>query len=603
MPAVTPQRNRPLQQVSRPTNVRAFDFGNRIRVLYLIISLVFGVFAIRLFYLQVIRHDYYRKVALSTQLKEYQIPSTRGVIKAYDGNKSVSLVLNEKKYTLFADPKYIKDAKKDILAVSEVIDIADINSTAEKLSNTKSRYVVIAKKLSKEQAEKINKLKLKGIGTREESYRTYPQGSLASQLLGFVNDEGEGQYGIEQSVDKDLKGTPGSLKAITDAAGVPLVSIKDNIIKDPVAGSELQLTIDIGLQRQVEDILKNGLDRAKSKSGSLMVMEVKTGAVKAMANYPTYDPGDIKNVEDVNSLSNAVVSSPLEVGSIMKVLTVAAAIDKGVLSKNSTFTDNRTVKIDDTVISNVEEDGGRGVKSVGEILRLSLNTGAVFALQQMGGGSVNEQSRNAWYDYMTNKYGFGAKTGIEQTGEAIGIVPSPSKGFGLNVRYATSSFGQGTSQTLLQMAAAYASVVNGGNYYQPRLVDKVITDGKAEVKKPKLLHKSVSESTSNDIKELMEYAFSRNHKFYGLPNLPAGYRIGGKTGSSQIASPDGGYYDDRFNGTFAGYIGGDEPEYIVLVRVNEPGIGGYAGARAAAPVFIDTINMMVGNFGLTPKGT
>lgn len=602
MPAVTPNRNRPFQptkQLSAPS----MNTNQRIKVLYVGCIVIIFIFVVRLFYLQVIRHDYYRKVATQSQLKEYQIPASRGVIRAFDGEKSVPLVLNEKKYTLFADPKYITDAKKDVLAVSEYIKFDDMNQTVNKLENKKSRYVVLAKKLSKEQAEKIAKLKLKGIGTREESYRTYPQGSLASQLLGFVNDDGDGQYGIEQAENTRLKGVAGSLKAITDAAGVPLVSNKDNVVNDPQAGSEMQLTIDVGLQRQVEDILKNGLDRAKSKSGSLLVMEVKTGAVKAMANYPTYDPNDLKNVEDVSVLSNAAVSSPLEVGSIMKVLTVAAAIDMGVLSKDGTFFDNRTIKIDDTVISNVEEDGGRGTKSVGDILRLSLNTGAVYALQQMGGGSVNEKSRLAWYEYMFNKYGFGKKTGIEQTGEATGIVPSPTKGYGLNVQYATTAFGQGTSQTMLQMAAAYSSVVNGGKYYQPRLVESTKDGDKVTKKNPIMVNQSVSASTSNDVRSLMEYAFSINHKHYGMPTLPAGYRIGGKTGSSQIASPDGGYYDDRFNGTFAGYIGGDEPEYVIVVRVNEPGIGGYAGARTAAPIFVDMIQMMVGNFGLTPKSS
>lgn len=599
MPAVTP--NRPYN-AGQPQG-RVVQSAQRIKFIYAALLILIAVFTIRLFYLQVIRHDYYRKAALSSQFKEYLIPAKRGIIRAYDGDVVTPLVLNEKKYTLFADPKYIKDPPKEAAAVVGVIG-GDVNSVIDKLKTKDTRYVILGKKLSKEQSDKILKLRFAGIGTREESYRTYPQGNLAAQLLGFVNDDGKGQYGLEQALDDKLHGIPGELKAITDASGVPLVSNKDNVVKDPKSGEEVQITIDVGLQRQVEDLLKAGLDHAKSKSGSAVVIDVNSGAVKAMASYPTYDPANVRDVTDLSALSNSVISSPLEIGSIMKPLTAAAAINVGVVNRNTSYYDHAKITIDGATVRNVEEDGGPGTKTINDILQLSLNTGAVYLLQQMGGGEVNEKARNVWYDYLTNHYGFGTATGIEQEGENAGVIQEPNTGFGRNITYANMAFGQGMSATLLQVAAAYAGIVNGGKYYSPHLVESV-TDSSGKVTRTSTgsKHDVVSAATSGDAVSLLEYVFTRNHVSYGFPQLKAGYRIGGKTGTAQIAKPGGGYYDDRFNGTFAGFVGGDQPQYVVVVRVNEPGIGGYAGARAAAPLFSSIVSMMIDNYSITPKKT
>ena len=268
----------------------------RIRLWYVLLVLITIIFGIRLFYLQVIRHDYYKKAALSGQLKQYEITADRGVIEAKDGDVVAPLVLNEKRYTLFADPKFIKDARETSTRVQNVIggNAADY----EKLMKADTRYAVLAKKLDKTQKEALDRLDIKGVGTREAPVRTYPQGDLAAQLLGFVDDEGVGKYGLEQALQKQLNGTPGQLRAITDAQGVPLVANLDNIITKPQSGDRVLLTIDVAMQRQVEDILKSGLDRAKSKSGSAIVMDPNSGAIMAMANYPTYNPSEFYKVED-----------------------------------------------------------------------------------------------------------------------------------------------------------------------------------------------------------------------------------------------------------------------------------------------------------------
>ncbi len=572
----------------------------RIRIWYGLLLLLLAFFIVRLFYLQVIRHSYYQQAALTKQLKEYQIPAERGIIVAQNGDGTVPIVLNETKYTLYADPVYVEDAHASAEKIAEIIG-GNAVDYEKQLKADDTRYVVLAKRLDEATKTKLDALDYKGIGTREASYRTYPQGTLGAQLLGFVNDEGEGKYGVEQALDEHLRGTPGEIRAITDAQGVPLAGNEDNIIRQPVKGEKVVLTIDLGMQRQLEDILKKGLEDVRSDFGSALIMEAKTGAIKAMANYPTYDPSKFYEVKDAEVFNNGAVSRPLEVGSIMKPLTLAAALDLGVVSANSSYYDPGSFTIDGATITNVI--GGSGTRTVGDILRLSLNTGAAWLLMQMGGGEINEQARVRWYDYMTNHYRFGQLTGIEQGYEAPGSIPSPTEGFGLDIQYANTSFGQGMTATPLQMGAALASVINGGTYYQPRLVESYITqDGTENTVEPKILDDNVVKpEVGEQLRSLMEYSFNNNYLIYGMKQLRSDYAIGGKTGTAQVTRPEGGYYDDRFNGTFMGYVGGNEPEYVIVVRLNAPGIAGYAGSQAAGPIFSNLTNMLIDNFGVTPK--
>jgi cell division protein FtsI/penicillin-binding protein 2 len=568
----------------------------RISVWYGALVCIFTLFLVRLFYLQILKHDYYQKVALSGQLKQYEILAERGVIRVHDGDATVPLVLNEKRYNIVADPKLIKDTTKTAELLAPAVG-KQFEEVKKKLGEN-TRYEIIAKKITKEQHDAVAKLDLVGVFQDEVSVRTYPQGDLAAQLLGFVDDNASGKYGVEQALNKVLAGKNGQLKAITDQKGVPLLATGDNILIDPVEGEDVVLTVDIGMQRQLEDILKSGLEAAKSKSGSALIIEASTGAVKAMANYPTYNPANYASVEDASIFMNAAVAEPLEVGSIMKPLTVAAALQLGVINKNTTYYDPSRFTVDDSVVTNIEEDGGAGTRSIADILQLSLNTGATWLLMQMGGGTINEQARTRWYDFMTNKYGFGTTTGIEQGYEVGGTIPSPTDGFGLNIQYANTAFGQGMTATPLQMGAALAAVINGGTYYKPHLVDMTVTkDGKTSVVKPEAVRTNiVSNDVSASLREFMQYVVSKNNR----PALRDGYMVGGKTGTAEIAKKSGGYYEDKFNGTYLGFVGGKEPKYVIVVRVNEPGIAGYAGAQAAAPIFAKLSNMLIDNFTIAP---
>lgn len=559
------------------------------------------VFLWRLFYLQIIKHDYYQTAALSKQLKEYQVEPLRGIVEAYNGDKVVSLVLNEERFTLFADPTFVKNEDDIALKLSAIINV-DKDTIAEKLKNKQTRYAILAKKLTKEQAGDVDALKdrdkIKGIGVRSTSQRTYPEGGLAAQLLGFVNEEGTGQYGIEGYLNDELTGTPGLLKAITDADGVPLVANTDNIIKAPENGERVRLTIDVSMQRKMEEILKSGLDAAKSSQGSLMIMESDTGAVKAMASWPSYSPENYSAVTDIALYNNPITATPVELGSIMKPLTMGAAIDTGAVTANTWYSDPNTKQVGDKVISNAINYGS-AERSVSEILEKSLNTGAVYLLEQMGGGEINAKGREKFFDYLVNHYRFGKITGIEQDGEQEGYIPTPDDGFGLNIQYANMSFGQGMNVTPIQHAAAFNAVVNGGTYYRPRLVDAIVTADGNEVKKsPDVIAQSIIDTNaSTSVRAMLESTVRVNNFF---PSR-AGYHVGGKTGTAQIPRPEGGYYEDKFNGFYAGYVGGNKPQYIILIRVIEPKIAGFSGSQAAAPIFTSTVQSLIDNFNVKPE--
>jgi len=588
-----------------PAGRQAPKSNRRLSIWYGLLIIILAIFVARLFYLQIIRHDYYRAQALADQQKEYVIPAERGVINAYEGGAVVPLVLNEKLYTLYADPLYIKNSAATAAKVAAVTH-GDAAAYGRAMKTSGSRYQILANRLSEDQKKQIDGFKLPGVGTQGQDYRTYPQGTLAAQVLGFVNNDGKGNYGIEQALDKSLTGTPGKLKAITDAEGVPLAASRGNVQTDPSNGKDLVLTLDLGMQKQLETILKKGLDNVKSNSGSALIMDVNSGAVKAMTNWPTYDPAKYFDQNDSSVFSNAAVSSPLEVGSIMKTLTASAALDLGVIKADTTYNDPGHWTLDGHDITNIEEDGGPGLHSITDILNLSINTGATWMLMQMGGqtGQVTAQARDRWHDYMVNHFNLGKLTGIEQGYEASGYVPDPDKGYALQLTYANTAFGQAMTATPLQMAAALASVINGGTYYQPRLIAGTLDGaGNLSAKKPIVLRSGVvSSGVGQSLKSIMEYTVKDHYRSgFSYLNFSDNFSVGGKTGTAQVANPAGGYYGDKYNGTYIGYVGGDKPQYVISVRVNEPHGVKYAGSAAAQPIFSDLAHMLIDNFNVVPK--
>ncbi len=595
----------PMKNSNHEFNLKALG---KVNLIFFFVILFIGLFIVRLFYVQVIKYSYYKHSALIGQLEQAKIPATRGLIEAHQGNQIMPIVLNQELFTIYADPSLIKNPSTSSSKIAAILG-SPSNSYEKLLSTKHSRYIILAKKITQVQSDKIIALKLPGIGSIGQDYRTYPQGDLAGQLLGFVNENGKGTYGIEQYFNKELSGTPGYLKAITDVNGVPLASSKGNIDVPPVDGSNTVLTIDIAMQKQVQDIIKKVATDVKSPLVSAVIMDPNSGAIKAMANYPSYNPAEYSKVTDSNLFNNAAVSNPIEVGSIMKVLTTTSALDQKVIKQDTTYNDPGSWLIDGFRIKNVEEDGGAGVRSIEDLLNLSLNTGATWLLMQMGNGQINKQARQAWYDYETKHFRLGQDTGIEQGYEAKGVFPQPNIAYQSdeqqNLNYANTTFGQAMTASALQMDSALSSIINGGTYYKPHLLDGTIDNsGNVTYKKPIVVSNNVvSSSTTSNIIPLLQQVVKGHYQMgFKYLNFPSNYVVGGKTGTAQIANPNGGYQDHLFNGTYIGFVGGDKPQYAIAIFVTTPTVPGYAGSYAAQPIFGSIAHMLIDESYVRPIG-
>jgi cell division protein FtsI (penicillin-binding protein 3)/stage V sporulation protein D (sporulation-specific penicillin-binding protein) len=321
-----------------------------------------------------------------------------------------------------------------------------------------------------------------------------------------------------------------------------------------------------------------------------------------MANLPTYDPSKYNEVTDAGAFNNGVISSPYEAGSVIKALTMGVGLDSGAIRPTDTFNNTGFVRVDDRTIRNVEEDPIDPNATMTDILKYSLNTGVVYVLQEMGGGSVNRQARNVLYDYFTNRYRFGHLTGIDLANELDGTIIAPDKAEGNNIRYANMTFGQGMDVTMMQTAAAFSASINGGTYYKPHVVGGVMgDDGKIQPSKPEIIATNVlSARSSAELRDMVWQG--RKLGFFGKFD-PDGFMIGGKTGTSQVLdTKTGKYSDDNSIGSYLGFGGVDSPRYVIMVRVDDSKLGsGYEGTTAAGPIFNDVSNWMLSYLQLQPK--
>jgi cell division protein FtsI/penicillin-binding protein 2 len=577
--------------------------SGRSRALVLILLAFIALFTIRLFTIQVIEHGKYKAQALAEQQAKFVLKAQRGQIFATDGlDAPAPLVLNEPVYTVYADPSQVKNAdgiKSTITSVAGDKAVGDLSGLTDKTR----QYMVLAKQLTRQQAETIKAKGFSGVGETQTTVRVYPEGSLASQLLGFVNADGQGQYGIEQALNDRLKGTDGVLQTVTDVRNIPL-TVSDNDISIPARdGANVVLTIDRTIQSYAEQALSTGLKNAKATVGGVIVMDPQTGKIMAMANYPTYDPSNYGTVNDASVFQNGIVSNAFEVGSVMKTLTMGAGLDSGAVNYNSTFNDSTGCNtVDDAKICNVETDPRSAHATMTDTLEYSLNTGVNYVLSQMGGGTINRTADQKLYDYFHNRYRFGQVTGIEQTGEEAGIIVSPAASLGPNVKYANMTFGQGLTVTMLQMAAAFGSAINGGTYYQPTLLDGQMGVNGQEINKtaPKIVEKNVlSAQSSQQLNEMIYQA--RKLGFFGNVD-PAGFRVGGKTGTAQVIDPKtGAYTNDNSIGTYLGFGGNSTAKYVIMTYVKDSHIPGYAGTTAAGPIFNNISNWLLQYLRVSPN--
>ena len=576
---------------------------SRVRLLTYLCMGVMALFVVRLFYLQIIQHGKYVEMAEAEQVKTLMIPALRGEIYALDEGTPVPIVLNQDVYTVFADPVSVAEPDKIVSLVKKVAG-GEARSNLGKLVRAKpSRYEILATDVTRKQAQLMKDENLAGLGFQKTTRRVYPEGKLASQILGFVNNDGIGQYGIEQGLNKELTGKSGVLKSVTDISNVPLTIGDKNVKKPAKDGKNVVLTIDRNIQAYAQQAIARQVQKLGGTGGSVIVMEPQTGKVLAMANYPTYSPADYNKVTNAAAFDNAVVTSPYEPGSVMKTFTAATAIDRGVIEPTSTYTNTDHINVDGSIISNASL-GQTGVITFQHALNWSLNTGYVTVAERLGGlndppgkADINRKARDIIYDYFYKRFKLGQMTGIPLAGEQPGVIVPPNEVQGNAVRYSNMTFGQGLDVTMLQVASGFCAMVNGGIYHAPSIVaGEMSPDGTFERASAKSGSRIISAETSRKTTEMVHKA---RKAFFAGTDLP-GYYIGGKTGTSQNIV-NGKYSDTAFTATYLGFGGDTTPRYVIMVRVLGDGLS-LGGDTAAMPVFNDVSNWMINYLKLRPRG-
>ncbi|HSH31628.1 MAG TPA: penicillin-binding protein 2, partial [Candidatus Saccharimonadales bacterium] len=361
------------------------------------------------------------------------------------------------------------------------------------------------------------------------------------------------------------------------------------------------LTLDRNIQAQAERYLKEGVEKVRAKSGSVVIIDPSNGSVKALANFPTYDPNSYSSVRDYGLFSNPVVSNQFEPGSGFKVFTMAAGLDSGKVKPDTSYDDTGAVELEGRTIRNADNHRF-GQQTMAEVIQKSLNTGVIFVLRSLGGdaGKITLAGKRVLHQYVTKQFGFGVATGIEQTGEAAGAVNRPNNQRGNDVNYANMTFGQGVSVTMIQMAAATAAIANGGKLYQPRLIDEVIAPGQtAQAVAPKLVNdKVISPEVARQLTDMMVLVVEKGS---GYATKIPGYKVAGKTGTAQIPRADGkGYEEGKNIGSFVGFAPASNPRFVMMVRINEPQVKGFAEATTV-PVFGDIAKWLLHYYAVPPQ--
>lgn len=580
-----------------------FSPGSRAKTIAMITIVLMAAFVLRLFYIQVVQHSKYVAQADAEQIKQFTLHAKRGEIYAMDGATPVKLVMNETVYTVWADPTMVTDENAVISALNKIAGGNVRTDFAQYLDMKHSRYQVLATKVTLKQAEMLKQLHLAGIGFDAVSQRVYPEGPLASQVLGFVDASGDGKYGFEQANDSLLKGKDGLLKTVTDIRDVPLTVSDKNISQPAVNGENMVLTIDRNIQAETEQALADGVKKSGADHASAIIMDPATGKVLAMANLPTYDPSQINKVTDISALNNDTISVPYEPGSDIKTFTVATGVDKGVITPDTVWNNTGQIRVDDITINNASKIAKiTGDVTMQTALNWSLNTGMVTIAEKLGdGANITLGARNTIYDYFYNHFRLGQKTGVALANEQPGIIIPPSSPQGNAVRYSNMVFGQGMDVTMLQVVSGLSAVINGGTYHTPSVIDGTMSDDGTTFTpiKPYASYAGVVKpSTSATVREMIHQA---HYATYDPHDGSDRYFVGGKTGTSQTLI-NGKYVDNQTIGTYLGFGGStaNNPRYVIMVQISAKGKE-LDGGNNAKPIFNTLSNWLINYMGLTPQ--
>jgi cell division protein FtsI (penicillin-binding protein 3) len=557
---------------------------NRLGLAFMITLLV--VVVGRLVVLQGVDGAAYAQAAEDSRMRTYPITAVRGEITDRDGKV---LAYSVDAQRVVADPAVVKDPARTALALTTLLDVPASELT-EKLSRD-SRYVVLARQVSTDVTDRIKALPLAtraGLVYEDDPVRLYPAGAVAGQLVGFVGSDGNGLAGIEQTFQDKLAGTDGKERVEVDGTGNEIPSGIDETTP-ATDGGTVQLTLDEDLQYVVQQRLDAACADGATSSGSAVVLDVHTGEVAAMASCPGYDPAHY-NQTDPELLGNASVSDVYEPGSVMKAVTLAAAIEEGKAQPDTVLQVPGHIQAGDAVVTDAHDHAPIGFTVTG-ILAKSSNVGAIMLAREVGDDKLEKYLR---------AFGMGSRTGIELPGESAGILQKAADWTAS--RAANVPIGQGVSVTTLQMASVYQTLANGGVRIPPRIVSSVTApDGTVTPADRPQGTRVVSTSTADKLTYMLEAVVGKG----GTAPLGEvdGFRVVGKTGTAQRANPDCSCYDGGgYFTTFVGYAPADDPQYVVAVDLERP-TSSAEGGQVAAPVFADVMRYALTAGGVVPSGT
>lgn len=552
----------------------------RMKIILLIFSSILLIIVLRVFYVQVV--DYKRLSSLASDLWSRNLPieASRGRILDRNG---VVLANNITTTSLVLIPNQIKNKKEVTEKLAEILGVSFDEMKEHVYKETSiERVHPEGRRLSYEVADKIEALNFDGVYLVKESKRYYPYEEMLSHVLGYVGIDNQGLSGIELQYDDYLTGENGAIKYFSDAKGNKL-ELTDLYI-EPQDGMDLQLTIDINIQKSVERELDNVVDMFNPDMALAVVMDPNTGEILAMSSRPNFDPNNYKNYSVEELSRNLPIWASYEPGSTQKIVTTAAAVEEGVVDLfKDEFTDTGSVQVDTARIK-CWKAGGHGHQTFLQVLQNSCNPGFVKMGQLLG--------KEKLFDYL-DLFGFGSKTGIDLNGEGEGIIFPLSK-VG-NIELATTAFGQGISVTPIQQARAISAVINGGILLKPYVLKNILEPETGNV----MEHNSkieIRRVISEDTSKIMRYALETVVALGGGKSAYIdGYRIGGKTGTAQKAV-NGSYLANNYIMSFVGIVPSNNPEAVLYIAIDNPKdtalLSSYTTTPIARRILLDIIDAL-----------
>ncbi len=545
----------------------------RVGVLFGAFVLLFCVLLARAVWIQAIEGGSLSASARSQQTETVVVPGHRGRVLDSGGKE---LAVSEDASTVFATPYQVKDRERAAERLSAVLHVPAAE-LLRSISDRGSGFAYLARKVSLTTADRVRRLHIAGIGLLPDSRRVYPQGELASQVIGAVGIDNQGLSGLEAADDKVLHGTDGERRVVKDALGQ---AIKLETLKQASTGHDVRLTIDAPLEARTEQVLAELGAKYSPKGASAIVMDPRSGRVLAMANWPTVDAADLTKASP-DELENRATGFTYEPGSTFKAFTVAGALQDGLVTPRTPFDLAPEITVADRTIGEAEPRGPATL-TVADILAQSSNVGAITIGLKLGASRFGDWVR---------RFGFGRPTGVQFPAEERGIVPAPSDYSGSSM--GNLPIGQGLSVTPIQMAQAYSAIANGGILRPPQLVERV--GGEPIAAAPG--HRVISARTSRELRTMLEGVLAPGGTASEVK--VDGYTLAGKTGTAQKAI-DGGYSDSAFVASFVGFAPAQDPRLLVAVIVDEPQ-GDIYGGSVAAPAFGEIARFALPYLGIPPQ--